>query len=189
MNSVQRAWLKVCGPLFRYWNLKIATRPGLLGRFGRFFRFGPREYGDHTSTKLLRYYGNLLYYVAVTTTNNYAPMRTISQKSVSIVRMLWPWSYGMNILVFSLLIAPITMFTIGVPDHESLAHLKNTTPEILLPSNSLEDRRSAHFIEVNRLYQMEMAKLISLKFNEIAKQYENDVLYNGKAPIDPAAAN
>ena len=37
-----------------YFNNNIATKSGIVGRFGRFFKFGSREYGTHYTTKYIK---------------------------------------------------------------------------------------------------------------------------------------
>lgn len=55
MNPIQKAMMMTMSPLMNAFNTKIATRSGLVGRFGKFFKFGNREYGSHTSTNVLKY--------------------------------------------------------------------------------------------------------------------------------------
>jgi hypothetical protein len=42
MNFIQRAWLIALRPVSTFVNDKLAKKSGLLGKFGRFFAFGPR---------------------------------------------------------------------------------------------------------------------------------------------------
>ena len=51
MNPIQKAWLKVLAPVSYLMNDKLAKRSGLLGKIGRFFLIGPREYGMHPTTR------------------------------------------------------------------------------------------------------------------------------------------
>lgn len=53
MNPIQRAWLYVLKPVAYVVNDKLAKRSGLLGKFGRFFAVGPREFGFHPSNRIL----------------------------------------------------------------------------------------------------------------------------------------
>jgi len=55
MNYIQRAWLTALRPLTSFVNEKLAKKSGMLGRIGRFYAFGPREYGYHPSSRLLAY--------------------------------------------------------------------------------------------------------------------------------------
>lgn len=52
MNYIQKAWLKVLSPVIPFINEKLAKRSGLLGKLGRFFAIGPREFGAHPSSKI-----------------------------------------------------------------------------------------------------------------------------------------
>lgn len=60
MNPIQQAWLKVLRPVTYFVNEKLAKKSGILGRIGRFYSFGPREYGYHPSTKLLKSLNNMV---------------------------------------------------------------------------------------------------------------------------------
>ena len=51
MNYIQRGWLKVLNPIVTLVNDKLATRSGFLGKIGRFFAFGPRQFGYHPINK------------------------------------------------------------------------------------------------------------------------------------------
>lgn len=53
MNHIQRGWLKVLGPVVTLVNDKIAKRSGLLGKLGKFFAFGPRQFGYHPINRYL----------------------------------------------------------------------------------------------------------------------------------------
>lgn len=55
MNYIQKAWLVALRPVSAFVNEKLAKKSGLLGRIGRFYAFGPREFGFHPSNKLLAY--------------------------------------------------------------------------------------------------------------------------------------
>jgi hypothetical protein len=53
MNYIQRAWLVALRPVITLVNDKMAKRSGFIGKIGRFFAFGPRQYGFHTTNKIL----------------------------------------------------------------------------------------------------------------------------------------
>ena len=60
MNHIQRAWLKVLSPVSGFVNDKLAKRSGMLGKLGRFYAFGPREFGYHPSNKILAYVNHVV---------------------------------------------------------------------------------------------------------------------------------
>lgn len=53
MNHLQQAWLKILAPVIPLVNDKLAKRSGLLGKIGKFFAFGPRQFGYHPTNKFL----------------------------------------------------------------------------------------------------------------------------------------
>ena len=80
------------------------TSSGLVGRFGRFWQFGLREYGQHTSTKFLRMVNRYLLNVMATALQNEAFSKWITHKNRSIVK----------VFVFSRVYALVTFFLIAV---------------------------------------------------------------------------
>lgn len=55
MNHIQRGWLKILSPVVTLVNDKMATRSGLIGKLGRFFAFGPRQFGYHPINRYLAF--------------------------------------------------------------------------------------------------------------------------------------
>ena len=53
MNHIQKAWLKILSPITPFVNEKMAKKGGILGKVGRFFAIGPRQFGYHPSNKYL----------------------------------------------------------------------------------------------------------------------------------------
>ena len=47
MNPIQKAWLVALRPVISLVNDKLAKKSGILGRIGRFYSFGPRQFGFH----------------------------------------------------------------------------------------------------------------------------------------------
>lgn len=58
MNYIQRAWLQVLRPVAYLVNDKLAKKSGLLGKIGRFYSFGPREFGYHPSSRFMAMMNN-----------------------------------------------------------------------------------------------------------------------------------
>ena len=55
MNPAQRLLLRVLQGPANFINNNLAKRPGVLGRIGRFWSLGAREYGVHTTSKFIKY--------------------------------------------------------------------------------------------------------------------------------------
>ncbi len=60
MNPLQKAWLRVLDPVITLFNDKLARRSGLIGRFGKFFAFGPRQFGYHPVNKFFTLANSIL---------------------------------------------------------------------------------------------------------------------------------
>lgn len=58
MNPIQKAWLVVLRPVITLVNEKLAKRSGLLGRIGKFYAFGPRQFGYHPTNRFLAVFNN-----------------------------------------------------------------------------------------------------------------------------------
>ena len=59
MNPTQKLLLRLLRGPANFINNNLAKRPGVLGRIGRFWAIGSREYGAHTSTKFLKSINNI----------------------------------------------------------------------------------------------------------------------------------
>ena len=60
MNFIQRAWLVALRPVISLVNDKMATRSGILGRIGKFYAFGPREFGYHPINRWFAYVNQIM---------------------------------------------------------------------------------------------------------------------------------
>ena len=60
MNFIQRAWLVALRPITTFVNESVAKKSGLIGRIGRFYAFGPREFGYHPTNRLLAYVNHIV---------------------------------------------------------------------------------------------------------------------------------
>ena len=60
MNPLQKAWLVALKPVVTFVNEKMATRSGIVGKLGRFFSFGPRQFGYHPINRLIFFANNLI---------------------------------------------------------------------------------------------------------------------------------
>lgn len=58
----------------------------MVGRLGRFFYFGAREYGVHPTSKILRFVNNMALYTFANMLDKYALSRTISGRGVYTLR-------------------------------------------------------------------------------------------------------
>ena len=60
MNPIQKAWLKVLRPVVTLVNDKMAKKTGIIGRIGKFYSFGPRQFGFHPINRYIAYTNNLI---------------------------------------------------------------------------------------------------------------------------------
>ena len=107
MNQIQKAWLKVLQPVIYIMNEKLATRGGLVGRFGRFFQFGPREYGYHPSNRMFILINRRLLTVQAFFCHRYSYFKTFTHNGYHMVR---PFK-GVNFLGPLLALSSIMVFS------------------------------------------------------------------------------
>lgn len=53
MNPIQKAWLVALKPVISLVNDKLAKKSGILGRIGKFYAFGPRQFGYHPINRII----------------------------------------------------------------------------------------------------------------------------------------
>ena len=75
MNPIQKAWLKVLNPVITLVNDKMAKRPGMVGKIGRFFAFGPRQFGFHPINKLIALWNRAFIQTIGLAIHNYSFLR------------------------------------------------------------------------------------------------------------------
>jgi hypothetical protein len=113
MNYIQKAWLKVLGPVVPFINEKLAKRSGLLGKLGRMLTIGPREYGFHPINKLMLVLNRSLVNYIGFYTHRYSVFRAWTQNGYSTVKMQKHQSILLGLLPYllftSLFLAPEDM--------------------------------------------------------------------------------
>jgi hypothetical protein len=172
MNYIQRAWLKVLSPIIPLVNEKLAKRSGVIGRMARFFAFGPRQFGYHPSTRFLLVINAFLKQVlafqchkypfiryATWYADNWQPITIYTHDAFSYMAyFLGIWSPSSS----SPNLSPVTLRLKSNYPH----YIRGTTAEDLrkegLPAHysSVNDRVSAHYTEINSLYNWEMLKKV-----------------------------
>lgn len=76
MNPIQKAWLRLLDPVAGFVNEKLAKRSGLLGKLGRFFLIGPREYGVHPANKMFIYLNRRILFVQGAMLHRYSAVKS-----------------------------------------------------------------------------------------------------------------
>ena len=136
-------------------NEKLATRSGLVGRFGRFFAFGPREFGYHPTNRMFILINRRLLSVQAFFCHRYSYFKTLTHNGYHMVR---PFK-GVNFIgpMFALMSMAAFSFT-GYGQQtgyepDRLHNLKNKLGrDNGIPLNSLNYRLSAHYMEINKIY-------------------------------------
>lgn len=78
MNYIQKGWLKALSPVVTLVNEKLATRSGVIGKIGRFFSFGPRQFGYHPINRYFAVANQILVQNIGLATHRYSFIKYIS---------------------------------------------------------------------------------------------------------------
>merc|ERR1712226_66011 len=173
MNPIQRAWLKVLGPVQYVINEKLATRSGVIGKVGKFLIIGPREYGAHTIGPFLKTYNSFILVAMGQISHRYSMINSLTTKGYYGLRPQKFVNLLIPTLVLSLWILPFYDGNSGVhiEENDSLeGWLMKTSAQI--PAGSMNQRTSAHYLECNRIYSAEMLRRLENKKADLASERE-----------------
>jgi len=161
MNHIQKAWLRVLSPLAYLINEKLAKRSGLFGRIGKFWMIGPREFGAHPINKIFTFMNRRYHYGVAFTAHRYSTIKGLTMNGFHNMR---PFQHlnivgYLTVLIGFIRVVYMSPLGRGELEPDSLSYLtKRAGGRIGLPLNSMNQRQSAHFIEINQIYQAEMVK-------------------------------
>lgn len=184
MNHLQKAWLKALGPVVTLVNDKMAKRSGLIGKLGKFFAFGPRQFGYHPINRYLALINRVYLQSIPLALHRYSFIKYHTNNSDIWMKMdilaLVPMQFHLSWVWLSFLV-PYSSWPSQVNStRNSTINIKfrGTTLETLtkagLPAHysSLNDRVSAHYTEINSLYQWEMLKRVTLFLCSLKKEWK-----------------
>ena len=80
------------------------------------------------------------------------------------------------------------MITSSLNRPDTLDYYTQAGDNIAVPVNSLENRRSAHYLEINRLYQRMMLEEVQRKYKELAVERPGSVPAKLKQALDKVEA-
>eukprot|EP01015_Nassula_variabilis_P011759 TRINITY_DN1951_c0_g1_i2.p1 TRINITY_DN1951_c0_g1~~TRINITY_DN1951_c0_g1_i2.p1 ORF type:complete len:200 (+),score=34.24 TRINITY_DN1951_c0_g1_i2:116-715(+) len=160
MNPIQKLWLKVLTPVAYVINEKLARRPGFFGKIGKFFIIGPREYGVHPLNKMFIYLNRRYMFGQAFMLHRYSVLKTLTHNGYHMIRPFKHLSPIFPILVFVGLLRWVFYSTANRGyDPDRLTYLtRRLGNQMHLPLNSMNQRTSANWIEINSIYGAEMIK-------------------------------
>jgi len=160
MNYIQKAWLRVLSPAAYIINERIAKRSGLLGRIGKFFMIGPREYGVHPINKAFIFLNRRYQFASAVLLHRYSVIKTLTHNNFHMIRPFKHVSFlGPLAVFFGLLrFTYAGSFTRGYEPDRLTYLTRRIGGRMGLPLSTLNHRTSAHFIEINYIYGAEMMK-------------------------------
>ena len=171
-DSIQNFLLKHTKFLQKLINDNLAKRPGFIGKLGKWFMIGPRNYSRHSIDKIWR----LISFAYLWTIQRASTVRPITQR-------LFDYRSGKYNLLSPILIVFMSIGLIGQFKakyfHEKLFFNEQDMPQyykkkygIDIPPSLLNNRVSAHYIEINQIVTDVMIKKFLEKQEEILAERE-----------------
>ncbi|CAD8051342.1 unnamed protein product [Paramecium sonneborni] len=172
MNPIQQAWLKILNPVSVVINEKLAKRSGLLGKIGRFFLIGPREFGYHPTNQMFIYFNRRVLFATAFMGHKYSVLKGLTHQGYHMLR-------PMRAAVFLGPIAVLAgLFRLVYYSSENRSYypdnldyvMKKATNSLHFPLNTLNQRLSAHYTEISSIYTAEMMKRYHKQHAKIIKE-------------------
>lgn len=157
-QRVQSFLLRNTVPLQNFWNNNLAQRSGMIGRFFRFYALGERQYGKHSLPPMLK----LCNWLYVMTLQLPAGMRGVMSRNMGVTQspinftgfMVWIFVTACIISRFRFTRSR-DVFMFNAQDSPEFWYQRYG---MMFPPSFLHNRVSAHFIEINNIYFVEMHK-------------------------------
>jgi hypothetical protein len=148
-------------PNFDLW-LIINQLLGILGKVGRFWAIGPRQYGSHATNSALRLYNEMMLAGLAHVHNRYGVMKNFSQRGYQGLRpMKFTAIYSSAFIVIMFCKPFYTDDPVTEDANDRLDYHINKIGRMGLPISTLNMRTSAHFLECNRIYSAEMLRRVN----------------------------
>ena len=142
----------------------------MLGRIGRFWAIGPREYGGHTVNPMLKLMNQ--WYLAGLSQMLHRPsvMKSLSHRGYNAMR---PMKFVGIVFPFccawSLFFNPFydkDIDPIDIDENETMRAFMRKANAPQLGTGCMNDRTSAHYLEINRIYSAEMLRRVIFSNND-----------------------
>ena len=167
MNMIQRAWIKVLSPVVYLVNGVLAKKGGVIGKFGRFFEFGPRNYGTHTFNNYLKFLNHTFLMMMSGLNHNYSVLRMYGGKMHSAYRPFGLYNLIPQFTFFFIMMLPFAMLERQKAENNSIAEISNWNQSIGTPGNTMSKKVSAHYIEIDNLYMGQMLPRYDEKYKAL----------------------
>ena len=148
-------------------NERLANRAGGIGSLFKALRIGEREYGHHTlfrAMKVTNYYWVMMYQMVAMTRQNLTRFIGVQNGPLNYSGLFVWW------IATSVIIARFRF----IRHRDVLSFHQQDQPEfwfsrynMMFPPNFLHNRLSAHYIEINHIFAVEMFKKYHLARREI----------------------
>lgn len=168
MSTRVQTWLlRNTGWLQHLVNDRLAKRPGFIGRIFRALEMGPRQYSQHTIHRAFR----VANYFWVQIYHTLGIMRPVFSRFVGASN--GPLNYSGLFLYFFFSCLIISRFRF-IRIRDTIVFNSQDNPEfwygrynMMFPPSFLHNRLSAHYIEINHIFAIEMMKKYQFARREI----------------------
>ena len=170
-ESIQNWILKHTG-FVNYINNNLAERKGVIGRLFKTLRVGPRQMGRHTLPAMLKYFN----YYLVSSYGLIGSIRPVFSRFVGVAH--GPLNYTGLMMWFLMTAAIIGRVKFDrsrdalMFNAEDGAMFWFRSMNMMFPPNYLNNKLSAHYIEINQIYSYEMFRRYRLARQEIIEERE-----------------
>ena len=151
-------------------NDKLAARKGVVGRIFTWLKVGPRQMGTHTLPKVVKFYNQYF----MLTYQMGSSLRPIFSRFIGMT--YGPLNYTGLMLWFVMTISLMNRFKFNRA-RDVIQFNSQDNPEfwfrafnMMFPPNYLNNKISAHYIEINSIYSFEMFKRYRTARNEILEE-------------------
>jgi len=139
-------------------NERLAKRSGFIGRLARFYEMGERQYSPHSLLRIMKvvnWYWVFGYQVVAMMRAPLSRFIGVTQGPINITGVfMWVWG---TMLVFSRFrfMRSRDIYFFNAQDNPEFWYQRYN---MMFPPNFLHNRLSAHYIEINHIFGIEMMK-------------------------------
>ena len=168
-------------------NERLAKRSGFIGRLARFYEMGERQYSPHSLLRIMKvvnWYWVFGYQVVAMMRAPLSRFIGVTQGPINITGVfMWVWG---TMLVFSRFrfMRSRDIYFFNAQDNPEFWYQRYN---MMFPPNFLHNRLSAHYIEINHIFAVEMIKRYQVVRREViaARDQESDETRRTKYATNP----
>ena len=169
----QKWFLRNSKPLQYLVNERLAKRSGLVGRFFKAVEMGEREYGKHTMGRYLKL-GNYIWMQQLWIISSQKPIlsRLLFTSSSGALNYTGIFMWAFCVLFMASNLKFVRFKDLQVFNMQDSPEFWFHRYNLMLPPQFMNERLSAHYIEINHIYFNEMLKKYTIARKELFDERE-----------------